>query len=805
MRLRKTSKHYESMAVFLLSLSTLAYEVLLARIFSITQWNHLSFMVIAIALFGFALGGTCLSIGESAKKNRLTSLSLKPLIQVLTVLYAVLAIASFTVLNKIPLDYFRLPFEWNQLFFLLAAYLTLALPFFLAGLVIALCYTYIPEKTAFIYFASMAGSACGAVMPAVFLPPLGEARLVAVAAALPLLILLLKPSGPAGSAAANRFGKPTSKFSALSGVLLVLFAIVSVGAYGTVDLKPSPYKALSQALRLPEARLLETHTSLKGRVNRVESPHIRFATGLSLKYLRPLPGQSAFYNDGDRPLVLYDRFDPPAKLFVRYTLAFSGYLLHPRPESVLLIQRGGGLGILCALASEAAEITVIEENAFIARALAGHYKLPVINENPRSFLAKSKRRYRVIQVENWGGSIPAAAALNQEHLFTRQAFTRYFRHLLPGGVLIMARRLLLPPSDSIRLWATAYESLRDLGMPDPEKHLALLRNWDSCTLIASTRPLGNLTPLRNFAQKNNFDFVHLDQITEKEINRFNVFKAPYHYLEINRLKQAYRRGAEKDFFAQYLLDIAPQSDRRPYPNRFLKWSRIRSIYKSSGSRIYSLLMSGEIVILAVFLEALLISTILLLLPLLFTTGKSGRPRLPQILYFLTVGMGFMFLELYYIKAFVLLFGDPVVSLTVVLATILIFSGVGGFYSQNFKRENLGYILIVLVVVLAGSLFGMNSIIQRLLGLPIFLRYLFAITLMLPAGLLMGLPFPLGMRCLLSFPEQRAYAWAVNGCASVLTSIISAQIALSAGIPVLLLGGILSYLLAWCFVGGLKTA
>ena len=52
-------------AVFLLSFSSLAFEVLLTRIFSFIQWNHLSFMVISIALFGFAVSGTFLSILES--------------------------------------------------------------------------------------------------------------------------------------------------------------------------------------------------------------------------------------------------------------------------------------------------------------------------------------------------------------------------------------------------------------------------------------------------------------------------------------------------------------------------------------------------------------------------------------------------------------------------------------------------------------------------------------------------------------------------------------------------------------------
>ena len=48
--------------VFLASASILCYEILLTRIFAISQWNHLVFMVISIALFGFAASGTLFSV-----------------------------------------------------------------------------------------------------------------------------------------------------------------------------------------------------------------------------------------------------------------------------------------------------------------------------------------------------------------------------------------------------------------------------------------------------------------------------------------------------------------------------------------------------------------------------------------------------------------------------------------------------------------------------------------------------------------------------------------------------------------------
>ncbi len=134
-------------AVFLLSLSSLAFEVLLTRVFSISQWNHLSFMVISIALFGFAASGSFLSILDTRVKDLGKRLSSRSAVNIFIILYTFTAIGSFLILNRIPLDYFRLPLEPIQGLYLLAVYLFLALPFFLTGFIISVAYSFNPEKT----------------------------------------------------------------------------------------------------------------------------------------------------------------------------------------------------------------------------------------------------------------------------------------------------------------------------------------------------------------------------------------------------------------------------------------------------------------------------------------------------------------------------------------------------------------------------------------------------------------------------------------------------------------------------------
>jgi hypothetical protein len=796
-------------AVFLLSLSTLAFEVLLARVFSIGQWNHLSFMVISIALFGFAASGAFLYILDARQKGWENRLASNGPVKIMSIFYAVTVLASFAVLNRIPLDYFRLPLEPIQTLYLLTAYVLLALPFFFTGLVVTVAYASIPEKTGFVYFTSMTGSALGAILPVLILPVLGEGRLIILAALIPLTIVPFnRPATDTGSAAWKRnfLSKRWALSTISSGIVLIAVFLFSPAGDTVVKVIPSPYKMLSQVLEFPDTRITKTINSIKGRFDSVQSPYIRFAPGLSLQFKDILPEQKAIFKDGDNPFFLYEHVSRQNEWFSKFTLSFAGYALAPDLEHVLLIQYGGGSGIPCALASGASKITIVEKQPHIARIVQSHYNIPVVIQNPRVFLAQSQRRFSIIQVENWGSTLPGATALTQEYPFTVETFRAYVNHLAERGILILSRKLLLPPADLIRLWAAAHESLASLGVKNPSQHIAVLRNWSTFTLIISKKPFEDMAPLKAFAGNLNFDIVYMPGVTLEMANRFNVFDAPYHFLEIERLAAAYRNGTEKTYFKTYPLDVAPQTDKRPFPSRFLKWSRLKALYKASGSRFYSLFMSGEIVVAVVFVEAMLVAALLLVLPLFAILKKGRRPFISHILYFLAVGAGFMFVELYFIKKYIFIFGDPVVSFAVVLTGILVFSGLGGYCSQHVGPHGLRYALIILIAVLILIFFGLDPIIYSILKFSKFVRYFLALLLLFPSGFLLGLPFPLGMQYLLKRPDQRAYAWAANGCASVLTSILCAQIALSFGIPTIIACAFSVYFLALlCTVRAIKVS
>jgi hypothetical protein len=779
------------LAVFLISLSALAFQVLLTRVFSIGQWNHLSFMVISIALFGFGASGTFLSILDTRRKGWENRLSGTQALKFLLLVYSLTVVSAYMVLNNIPLDYFRLPVEPIQALYLLCAYLVLALPFFLAGMVISIAFAAYSKNAGLVYFSTMSGSACGAILPVPLLPFLEEGILVVFCALIPLLFLLMP------SRVNSDFRKTKQHLLWVLGSALVVFGIFLIWTHdgGRVKVKPSPYKALSQILKFPDSHIVQTVSGIRGRIDIVESPYIRFAPGLSLKFQERLPKQSAIFQDADSPHILYEISTLEDTEFARYSLSYAAYALLPYPSHVLVIQGAGGSGIPYAMASEAEKITVLEQHPELAEIVSGHYPVSVINTNARAFFSRSREKYSIIHIENHGPSIPGTAALNQEHFLTVDAFITYLNHLNEKGAIILSGKLLLPPANTVRLWASAYEALRSIGKKQPEWHMAMLRNWDRFTLVITNSPIQDSEPLIHFAQNMNFDMVYLPKPDMSLVNRFNLFDTPYYFDELERVKNAYLAGTEKRYFAISLLDVAPQWDNRPFPNRFLKWPRLMDLYESTGSRLYGLMLSGEIVVAVVFTEAVLVAFFLLVIPIIIVSKKGPRPKFFHLVFFLGIGAGFMFAELFFIKQYTFLFGNPTIAFTVVLSGILLCSGAGGYLSQKMNQFHLKCSIACLACVFMGLYIVFECLAGKLLGLSLVSRYIAAFLILLPVGLLMGIPFSIGMRLMLNTPLDRAYAWAANGCASVLTSIAAAQVAISQGIPTLIVLAAAAYVLS----------
>ena len=216
-------------------------------------------------------------------------------------------------------------------------------------------------------------------------------------------------------------------------------------------------------------------------------------------------------------------------------------------------------------------------------------------------------------------------------------------------------------------------------------------------------------------------------------------------------------------------------------------NRLADYQRATGGRLYGLLLSGDVVALAVLAEALVLALALLAIPWLHTARRPAvpclRPAAP-VGYFLAIGLGFILMELMLIQRLTVVLGDPVVSFKVVLGALLVWSAAGGLASERVAPRHTWLALsVAAAVVLAYTVAG-GLAVPWLLGLPRVPRVAAIVLLLAPLGAALGVAFPLGLRLLAPQPATRALAWAANGCASVVGAVASTLIAVAQGIPTL---------------------
>src|SRR5262249_61453497 len=109
-----------------------------------------------------------------------------------------------------------------------------------------------------------------------------------------------------------------------------------------------------------------------------------------------------------------------------------------------------------------------------------------------SFVATRRDRYDVIQIpllDSFAAAASGTHSLSESYVYTIEAFEQYLDRLRPGGYLAITRWLKLPPRDSLRLFATAVSALERRGAGEPGRHLALIRSWNTATLLVKNCPL----------------------------------------------------------------------------------------------------------------------------------------------------------------------------------------------------------------------------------------------------------------------------------------------------------------------------
>ncbi|MBW1895710.1 MAG: hypothetical protein JRI47_01500, partial [Deltaproteobacteria bacterium] len=581
------------------SLCVLMLQISLTRVFSVALWHHFAFMVVSIAFLGFAASGTFLMMVPGIKRLRLDVT-----LSHLSLGFSMATLAAYWTSNLIPFDPARIMWDRCQWAYLLAYYGVLAVPFFFAGLILALVYTCKAAVVNKLYAFDLGGAGTGCVAALFLYAVFGETGTI-------LLVCLL--SGLASLA----FHATGWRVNTLRGLwLLLLFLLVCVRP-GFLAINISPYKAMSVALRYPGARILKTDQDLSARVDVIESRGVRFSPGLSLEFDGSLPDQLGLCLDAGHLSAVTRLTGKPGELdFTEHLPAALPYAIS-EPEEVLIMEPLGGLDILVARHHGAKRITTTHSNPLVLKVVGGALSefsgrlyddgVLAIEEDGRSFLLRSMKRFDVIQLpltDSVGAASSGLYGLSEQYTLTVEAFQAYINALTTGGFVAVTKYLLPPPRHELRIVALADAALRNMGLKAPDRHLAAIRSWGTFTLLVKKSPFeaGEIERIKAFCRKRRFDVVTYPGMQRSEANQYNRFPGPLYYDMIQRI--LYEDGDDA-FYGSYLFDVQPVTDDRPFFYHNFRIDKAFELYRAVGNK-WQLFLEGGYLVHLILCQAVLI-------------------------------------------------------------------------------------------------------------------------------------------------------------------------------------------------------
>ena len=763
----------------LCTLATLLLELSLTRIFSVVLFYHFAFVAISVALFGLGVGGVLAYYIPAANDkestwSRLGGFCTKNALLVVVVL--------LIVINR-PL-YFSV--SWLNALQLGIVYIFCALPFLIAGVVVSLAISKTVKDVSRVYFYDLIGAALGCLLLVPLLDWAGGPGTVVMAGAFFALAGALWHSLDPDS------GRRVKISVGVAGVL----ALVVIGNRDNhiIDVQ------YAKGMRIQDEEYAQWNSFSRVSVGP------KWDTG--------------------RPWVMIDsdagteiaQCDPATmSAEERQRLLSTGPVLPyaARPGGkTLIIGAGGGPDVCRALLTGSSDITAVEINPIIARDVMmeryaetskGLYLRPEVRvaiEDGRSYIRRVDELFDVIQmtlVDSWASTASGAFALAENHLYTEEAFRDYLEHLEEDGFLAITRWEFAEPRESLRIVSLGLAALKRLGAKEPHRHFVIaqedvgaLSGWGATdTVLIKRTPFTEreLADTRQAMEQYGLGTVYLpDQPPANPFTDLLLSEDPI------------------AFAARYPYDISPVSDNRPF--FFYTW-RTRHIWETpaSSSTVDSADTKINLGVMLLFVSlglAVLGMTVILVLPALVLKQQipRERPMWFHLFYFVSIGLGFILVEIAFVQRIALYLGQPTYALTVVIFSLLLSSGTGSYLSRRVVggQDRRLMALLLSVSVLASILIAVTPpLLDASLSLPLAAKLSLVVFLLAPIGFLMGIPFPSGLaRLEKQYSQAVCWAWAVNAAAGVLGSVGAIFLAIHVGLSqTMLIGGL-------CYLGALTA-
>jgi hypothetical protein len=689
-----------------------------------------------------------------------------------------------------------------------AYYVAIAAPFYCGGIAVGVLLTRGSTKVNRLYAVDLVGAGLGCASIAFIMPALGGSGSVLFAAATGLI-------------AAAIFGM--GKGRTTSGIALLLALVTFAGAFAADRLIPIRITSNKNTRDRP----------IFSAWNTISKVDVYEATP------KPPPADEPGYRiiviDAGTAATSIDDLRPGVRAYLDKQRNDSDYpsgvayvgKSHPK---LLVIGPGAGAQVLDGLHYGARSITAVEINPIIVDltskrmndywgGLFHQPEIQLITQEGRSYVRRSHERYdAIVSSHTISNAAVASGALSlaENYVLTREAFEDYLDHLEDDGVLYFTR----PESQIARLLSTAREVLNHRGIPDISQQVVAYR-WTAISGPGVGHPAfraGFLLKKSPFTQPELEGIRKILRSAGTRTTRAEMLYAPddphpgsiyQTIIAANDLPAVYAANAAL---------LAPATDDRPFFNQHVRWSSIRwaavsDLFRQGkmGRTALEDLPVAEVTLLVLLVQVTVIAAVLILLPLIVWSREDAAApgRWFCLAYFATVGFGFILIEIAMLQRFTLFLGQPVYTLAAVLASLLVFTGVGSALADRWAqrpREALLRAIPILLLVLALTAVVSPLVFRLALPLPLPSRVVIAVFLVAPLGIVLGVPFPLGLR--LAGERSQAlipWAWGINGFFTVIGSICALIFGMAFGFRTVLFIAGACYLFAYLSAAAVRKA
>ncbi|MPZ58063.1 MAG: hypothetical protein GEU91_16520 [Rhizobiales bacterium] len=775
-------------------------QLVQTRILSVVAWYHLAFFVISIAMFGLTAGAVWVYL----RRDRFTEATLSHDLVYFTSAFGVTSVLSFAVqLTLSPVA------EVSILAFLIWAELAvcLSVPFFFAGVVVSLALTRSPYPIGRVYGVDLAGAAVGCLGVLTLLDTVRGPTAVLWVGAIAALAAVLFSHSRIGAAPAAKPPFAAVLRRPLAIVLALAAVAVADDLAGPWGLQPVFIKGKVEPL---DKRMFE-HWNSFSRVavfntdNR--GPHMWGSSPKVDPQDWPVE-QREMVIDGDAGTTAYRVNDLVGDLqFLKYDVTNLAYFL-PEQKRAAVIGVGGGRDLLSARLFGVPDITGVEINPILGRLLTqepGFADFSGIGEmggieikidEARSWFARSKEQFDIIQmslVDTWAATGAGAYSLSENGLYTVEAWRIFLERLAPNGVFTVSRWYSPKRIEETgRMVSLAMAATFDIGAKEPRQHIFLAASGRVANLILSAQPL---SPSR----------VEKLETVASDLG-YTVLISPRQEPQVDILRKIVTAESKPElthYTASQKLDLTPPQDDRPF---FFNQLPLRNplLTISLAAEIDDIgVLSGNLFATATLVILFLVSALLVLativIPLRPAMRDVGR-RLAWggTAYFFLIGVGFMMVEVGLLQRMSVFLGHPIYSLSIVLFSIILATGIGSLISDRLPLDSggklVGWALLVGGFLLALP-FWLPSVLLAFGGATLITRAALCVLIITPAGLLMGFGFPTGMRLISAVDRKPTpWFWGINGAAGVLAASLAVTLSIALGISTTYLVGALCYLL-----------